>query len=120
MSVNWPAEFARLEAAGATIEAERGGYGLDHARAGAYLLGVWGLPDEIVEAVAYHHTPDLAASEIFGVAASLHVALAMMDRVKGGGAFHLNEALVGRLGKTDRIPAWVEVIETHEYKKENR
>ena len=26
-----------------------------HAEIGAYLLGIWGLPDSIVEAVAYHH-----------------------------------------------------------------
>ena len=52
MSVNWPDEVTRVEAAGATIEAEQACCGLDHARAGAYLLGVWGLPDEILGAVA--------------------------------------------------------------------
>jgi HD-like signal output (HDOD) protein len=52
LSVNWPDEVTRVEAAGATIEAEQACCGLDHARAGAYLLGVWGLPDEILGAVA--------------------------------------------------------------------
>jgi len=29
-----------------------------HADIGAYLLGIWGLPDPIVESVAYHHIED--------------------------------------------------------------
>ncbi|MCK5149139.1 HDOD domain-containing protein [bacterium] len=37
--------------------AEQEEYGTSHAEIGAYLLGMWGLPDEIVEAVAYHHSP---------------------------------------------------------------
>ena len=36
-------------------EEEKGFVG--HARIGAYLLGLWGLPYPIIEAVAYHHTP---------------------------------------------------------------
>ncbi len=28
-----------------------------HAEVGAYLLGLWGLPDVVVEAVAFHHRP---------------------------------------------------------------
>ena len=31
---------------------------ITHADVGAYLLGIWGLPDSIVEAVAYHHSKD--------------------------------------------------------------
>lgn len=119
MSVNWPQEFTRLEQAGATVEAEQASYGLDHARAGGYLLGVWGLPDEIVEAVTYHHAPDRSLDEQFGITAALHAALATMDRVRGGSDFPFDEALIDRLGKADRIPAWIEVVETYEYKKEN-
>jgi putative nucleotidyltransferase with HDIG domain len=31
---------------------------ITHADVGAYLLGIWGLPDSIVEAVAYHHSTE--------------------------------------------------------------
>jgi HD-like signal output (HDOD) protein len=31
--------------------------GCNHAELGAYLLGLWGLPDPVVEAVAFHHRP---------------------------------------------------------------
>ncbi len=40
-------------AAGASEEAaEKAAFGATHARIGAYLLGLWGLPDNVVEAVA--------------------------------------------------------------------
>ncbi|NOU31850.1 MAG: HDOD domain-containing protein [Polyangiaceae bacterium] len=52
--------------------AEQDALGVTHAEVGAYLLGLWGLPLSIVEAVAYHHAPHLVpASELTTV---LHVA----------------------------------------------
>ena len=38
-------------------EAEKVVFLTSHAEVGAYLLGLWGLPDPVVEAVAYHHSP---------------------------------------------------------------
>ncbi len=38
-------------------EVEQEMLNLTHAEAGAYLLGIWGLPFPIVEAVAFHHNP---------------------------------------------------------------
>ncbi len=49
-----------------------------HAAAGAYLLGLWGLPMPIVEAVAYHHCPGLAPETTFGVAGAVHLACALV------------------------------------------
>ena len=45
--------------------------------AGAYLLSRWGLPLQIVEAVAYRHKPMLATEETFGVVAGVHIACAL-------------------------------------------
>jgi putative nucleotidyltransferase with HDIG domain len=45
-----------------------------HAEVGAYLLGLWGFPNSIVEAVAFHHTPDQASEKGFGLAGIVHVA----------------------------------------------
>jgi putative nucleotidyltransferase with HDIG domain len=45
-----------------------------HAEVGAYLLGLWGFPNSIVEAVAFHHTPRQASEEGFGLAGIVHVA----------------------------------------------
>ena len=41
-------------------EAEKKLLHADHTELGAYLLGIWGLPDSIVEAVALHHNNDFA------------------------------------------------------------
>ena len=38
-------------------EAEQSIIGATHGQVGAYLLGLWGLPDPIIEAVAFHHHP---------------------------------------------------------------
>ena len=103
-----------------SLEDERAAYGVDHARAGAYLLGVWGLPDEIVEAVAFHHEPGRYNADRFGITAAVHVALAMNDRHREGGRFPLDESLIASLGKTDRIATWAAIVEKHEYEKANR
>ena len=39
--------------------------GASHAQVGAYLLGLWGLPDIIVEGVALHHSPDKHPNKAF-------------------------------------------------------
>jgi HD-like signal output (HDOD) protein len=39
----------------ATLDAERAALGVTHSEVGAYLLGIWGLPLDIVEAVRHHH-----------------------------------------------------------------
>ncbi len=36
-----------------------------HAELGAYLLGLWGIPDNIVEAVAFHHNPSKLLEDMF-------------------------------------------------------
>lgn len=45
-----------------------------HAQVGAYLLGLWGLPDPIVEAVAFHHNPLAAHLSAFAPLVAVHVA----------------------------------------------
>jgi len=46
----------------------------DHARAGGFLLGLWGISDTIVDAVAYHHEPGAVADEKAVMVDILHVA----------------------------------------------
>jgi putative nucleotidyltransferase with HDIG domain len=45
-----------------------------HVEVGAYLLGIWGLPDSIVEAVAYHHRPMECTNNTFCALTALHAA----------------------------------------------
>jgi HD-like signal output (HDOD) protein len=55
-------------------EAELAVFGCDHAQAGAYLMGLWGLPDGIVEAIAYHHHPLDCPSSEFTPLTAVHAA----------------------------------------------
>jgi HD-like signal output (HDOD) protein len=48
--------------------AEQAAWGVTHAEIGGYLLGSWGLPFQIVEAVANHHCPARSADDRLGLA----------------------------------------------------
>jgi HD-like signal output (HDOD) protein len=48
-------------------------FGASHAEIGAYLLGLWGLPQRVVGAVANHLEPGRAGSCVFDAAAALYV-----------------------------------------------
>jgi HD-like signal output (HDOD) protein len=49
-------------------QAELATWGVTHAEIGAYLLGLWGLPFQIVEAVAHHHAPSRSDDDRLGLA----------------------------------------------------
>jgi putative nucleotidyltransferase with HDIG domain len=90
--------------------AEREVFGADHAHVGAYLLGLWGLPDSIVEALAFHHEPDRCERESFAPLTAVHVADALHHEAEGASGAALRPLLsldyIGRLGRTDAIAAW--------------
>jgi HD-like signal output (HDOD) protein len=49
-------------------------YGFSHAEIGAYLLGLWGLPYAVVEAVALHHAPYRVPHRAFDAASAVYVS----------------------------------------------
>jgi HD-like signal output (HDOD) protein len=49
-------------------------FGVSHAEVGAYLLGLWGLPFPIIEAVAHHHRPERANSEKMDLVVGVFIA----------------------------------------------
>ena len=48
--------------------------GFSHAEIGAYLLGLWGLPYAIVEAVALHHGPNRVPHQNFDAISAVYMA----------------------------------------------
>lgn len=48
--------------------------GTTHAEVGAHLLGLWGIPNPIVEAVAFHHRPVECGNREFSALTAVHVA----------------------------------------------
>jgi HD-like signal output (HDOD) protein/ActR/RegA family two-component response regulator len=59
----WAEAVERSRASGRPLEEEeRASFGASDAEVGAYLLGLWGLPQVIVEAVAFHHDDERVAA----------------------------------------------------------
>lgn len=88
---------------GSTDEAEHALFGADQAGVGGYLLGLWGLPQAIVEAVAFHRRP--ARTQLCGLdlVAAVHLGCA----VATGGT--PDEAYLGLLGDSEEEQkSWVE------------
>ncbi len=52
------------------VDAEYAVVKTSHAELGAYLLGLWGIPDSIVEIVAFHHRPSTLIENVFAIMSS--------------------------------------------------
>jgi putative nucleotidyltransferase with HDIG domain len=63
----------------ACFEVERAQFGSDHAEVGGWLADRWGLPADIVEAIACHHRPETAARNV-ALASLVHVANFLAQR----------------------------------------
>ncbi len=91
-------------------EAERRVFGAGHPEVGAYLLGIWGLPNSIVEAVAFHHSPG-RFGKTFSALTAVHVAdyfegKANGSYIEGVSGTPLDQDYVTKLGLTKRLPVW--------------
>lgn len=88
-----------------------------HADVGAYLLGLWGLTDSVVEAVAFHECPGKAPTEVFGLPAILHAA----DRLArfpdqtdpASEQLRLDPCCLDNFGMRDRWPVWQAAWSAH-------
>jgi len=116
---NFPDEYASLVAAGADCADEAARFGVDHAAIGAHLLGLWGLPDTIVEAVAYHHAPMMSPSRSFTPLTAVHAAVALEDRTSPDAAPPWDVAFLSEAGQRGSIPAWLGIAEDLAYQSEN-
>ncbi len=119
---NYPDRFRsamdEMERTGcALLEIERTWFGAGHSELGAYLLGLWGFNDQIVEAVAYHHTPSALPAGFSGVLLAVHVAqhLLRVSHVKNRdvlGAREPFDALyLDRGGVANRMELWHDVCQ---------
>lgn len=90
--------------------AERHLLGASHAEVGACLLGIWGLPDPIVHAVALHHQPSGVTQKKFGVLTAVHAADVFARNMSPEHAPLRNAELdliyLGRLGLIERAEFW--------------
>jgi len=89
-----------------------------HAEAGAYLLGIWGLPLPLVEAVAWHHEPGRNPTRSFCPLTTVHVASFLANESRGARAGvwgnvpePLDTNYLNELGLADRLPVWRDLLD---------
>ncbi len=91
-------------------EAELEVLGATHAGVAAYLLGLWGLPATIVEAVAFHHIPASGHAGGFGALTAVHAANALehefFDDPPSARKPAMDAVYLSRLGLQDRLDVW--------------
>jgi HD-like signal output (HDOD) protein/CheY-like chemotaxis protein len=85
-------------------------HGSSHAELGAYVLGMWGLPDPIVEGVAHHHRIDRLVEPRLDIATVVHVAAALAGELVPGAVAAsdggLDAATLAAAGVADRVAEW--------------
>ncbi len=112
VAANFPDKFVeiqkRLEAGdSAETDIEKSVVGHSHADIGAYLLCVWGLPNPVIECVAYHHMPSECVETGFVPVAAVHIATAIVDAGESDDLPGLDVDYVERLNLTEKVPGWV-------------
>jgi putative nucleotidyltransferase with HDIG domain len=91
-----------------TDSAEQEVFGATHAQVGAYLLGLWGLPEPIIDAIELHHSLDTINTLGFTSLTALHVAQALEPSAPRVHA--LNVEYLRRIGMENRIEQWQRVL----------
>ena len=84
--------------------------GTSHAEVGAYLMRQWGLPDVVVEAMAYHHQPQACGERALSPLILVHAADAlhheMRPKLRPWPAPQMAPQCLAELGLTGRMERW--------------
>jgi HD-like signal output (HDOD) protein/ActR/RegA family two-component response regulator len=88
-----------------------------HADVGAYLLGLWGLTDAVVESVAFHEHPGDAPTQGLGLPAIVHAADRLVRFPDQPDPDHepleLDARCLGEFGMRERWPVWQAAWSAH-------
>jgi HD-like signal output (HDOD) protein len=94
-------------------EAEESVFGATHAEVGGYLMGLWGLSEQVVESTVFHHRPAAAGRSGFRPLVAVHVASALeyaRSHVGKGSSAAVDAAFLDQLGLADRLSVWQETF----------
>jgi HD-like signal output (HDOD) protein len=93
------AVLAKMNDQGSTqAEAEEELLGISHAEIGAYLLGLWGINDLVVEAIAHHHHPTRVSHPDLGCSIAVYLADLLANELE----IHANDLQGEELRAADR------------------
>lgn len=91
-------------------ETEKNEFAATHAEVGGYLLGLWGLPLNVVEAITFHHLPSQMNKNEFSVLTAVHVAnildhhLLILDKKRS--IPKPDSAHLAKLGLQSHVKTW--------------
>ena len=93
------AVLAKMNDQGSTqAEAEEELLGISHAEIGAYLLGLWGINDLVVEAIAHHHHPTRVSHPDLDCSIAVYLADLLANELE----IHANDLQGEELRAADR------------------
>jgi HD-like signal output (HDOD) protein len=84
-------------------------FGITHAEIGAHLMGLWGLPISITEAIAFHHMPGRVPHYHFDGLAAVYIANLLAHELDGSlkqGHDLWDSKLLEHLDVAHKIPVW--------------
>jgi len=90
-------------------EEERDLFGSCHGDVGAYLIGLWGLPDPVVEALFFHHRLEEYPEPGLSPALVIHVADALyhqLDQDQAAMPVHLAMPVLEQAGLAGHLETW--------------
>jgi HD-like signal output (HDOD) protein len=107
----YSAVIASAKAKGISLDqAEREAFGVTHGQLGASLLGTWGLPMPVLEAIAWHEHPTSSAAPGFSAVTVVHIANVLEFEKKGATdqdrAPQFESAYLESIQLTDRLNHW--------------
>ncbi|MBC8001785.1 MAG: HDOD domain-containing protein [Opitutaceae bacterium] len=96
------------------VQAEEQVFGASHADIGGHLLGLWGLPVPVVEAIDLHHRPGDSPPAGLTPLILVHAADALVHESHGNAAVgnQLDMACLTAAGLSDHLPAWRTSLQT--------
>ena len=81
-----------------------------HCDMGAFLIGLWGFPSDIVEAIGFHHQLGEYPADTFSPALAVHVANVMYYKFHTdetiGSIPEFNEEYLYKIGMGDKLKIW--------------
>lgn len=112
LTTAYPEQSAKIyqnEASPAEWQSETNIFGISHAQIGAYLLGVWNLPNPVVEAVAYHHMPEKAIDHPFSPLSATHIANLLVNEHRDklqGTENNMDVDYISRFADENKLNQW--------------
>lgn len=112
LGASCPDEYQRIwvahrENSAALVDAESRTFGADHAHVGAFLLRLWGLPEEVAQAVQMHHSIGAVEMTQFTPQLALHVA---QELAPGRQKAALATDLIANLGLEGHVATWDAIV----------